>query len=184
MIRARQEWGRKISHQPGSWHWTHLSIEDQDRENLHAMCDWLLNDTRERRMTIAGSWFYTYTNDITLLQDMAALPWLNQDRMSLTQICTVGQPNTVRLKTSNYSKRTYFRSLLMDEGQSRILKNLLNSQEHVRLSPGLKYWMTRDRWTRTFDYHFIDHDDDGIITMLALLSPRLIRRTLPIVADK
>jgi hypothetical protein len=148
------------------------------------MCDWLINDKRERRMTIAGSWFYVYTNDQSLVDDIAALPWLDQDRMALTQIKLAGQPGTVRLQHTKYQQRTYFRSMLLDQRLRQNLTNLLSNQEDLRVSPGLKYWLTHGRWNRTFDYHFIDHNGDGILTMLALLSPRLIRRTMPIVADK
>jgi hypothetical protein len=148
------------------------------------MCDWLLADKRERRMTIAGSWFYVYTNDQTLVDDLAALPWLDQDRMLFTQINLVGRPGTVRLQQASYQQRTYFRSLILDQRLRETLRNLLKNQEDIRISPGLSQWMKHPKWSRTFDYHFIDHNGQGILTMLALLSPRLIRRTMPIVADK
>ena len=148
------------------------------------MCDWLINDQRERRMTIAGSWFYVYTNDRALVDDIAVLPWLDQGRMALTEVELVGTPGTVRLQHARYQQRTYLRSTLLDQRLRDNLTNLLLNQEDLRLSPALQHWLHHSRWNRTYDYHFIDHNGDGILTMLALLSPRLIRRTMPIVADK
>ena len=185
IVGLRRDWGKRMNvRQPGSWYWQAMEITEQDITNLHAMCDWLQADERERKLVIAGSWFYIYTNDDSLVQDIAQLGWLDADKIKITEVNLHGQPNTVNLKHARHAMRSYFRSLLMDDRRRDNLVRLLTQQENIRLSPSLAFWVQSSRWHRTYDYHFIDHDDSSVITLLALVEPRLIRRTLPIVAHK
>ena len=185
VVSARRDWGRRMStRQPGSWYWEAMEITEQDVFNLHRMCDFLQADTRERKVVISGSWFYIYTNDRSLVSDISHLPWLDQAKMRVTEVDLQGQPGTLALKRARHQLRSYFRSILFDDQRRDNLARLLAQQEHIRLSPSLQYWVEQSRWRRTYDYHFIDHDDASIITLLALIEPRLIRRTLPIVEHK
>jgi len=185
VVSARRDWGRRMSsRQPGSWYWEAMEITEQDVMNLHRMCNFLQADTRERKVVISGSWFYIYTNDVSLITDISHLPWLDQAKMRVCEVHLQGQPGTVALKRARHQLRSYFRSILFDDQRRHNLTQLLAQQKHIRLSPSLAYWVQQARWHRTFDYHFIDHDDASIITLLALIEPRLIRRTLPIVAHK
>ena len=185
IMRARREWGRQIhQRQPGSWYWSQLEITDEDVANLHRMCDFLLGDDRERKLVIAGSWFYFYTNDQSFVRAVMGLPWIDQDRLQWTEVELHGQPNAVIRQSNPYGLRTYFRSMILDERKRTTLATILRQQQDIRLSPSLQQWVEHPRWNRTLDYHFIDHDDSGIITLLGLIEPGLIRRTLPIVAHK
>lgn len=185
IVGLRRDWGRRMNtRQPGSWYWQAMEITEQDVTNLHAMCDWLQADTRDRKLVIAGSWFYVYTNDDSLVQDIAQLPWLDTSKMKVSRVELQGRPNTVGLKRPRHAMRSFFRSILLDDRRRENLTRLLQQQENIRLSPSLLYWISTTRWTRTYDYHFIDHDDHSIVTLLALVEPRLIRRTLPIVQHK
>lgn len=185
IVGLRRDWGKRMNtRQPGSWYWQAMEITEQDITNLHTMLDWLQADTRDRKLVIAGSWFYVYTNDDSLVQDIAQLPWLDASKMKISRVEVQGSPGTVGLKNPRHAMRSFFRSILLDEQRRANLTRLLAQQQDIRLSPSLTYWMDQTRWSRTYDYHFIDHDDTSIITLLALLEPRLIRRTLPIVAHK
>lgn len=182
---SRREWGKRMNlRQPGSWYWSNLEISDQDVENLHAMCDFLLAEQRDHKLVIAGSWFYVYTNDMALVTDMGSLPWLDRDKLQITQAQLRGQPGTIQLKKARYRMRSYLRSILLDDGRRNNLTQLLKQQKTIRLSPSLQHFVDANRWTRTYDYHFIDHDDTSLLTLIALVEPRLIRRTLPIVETK
>ena len=161
-----------------------MEITEQDVMNLHRMCDFLQSDVRERKVVISGSWFYVYSNDLSLISDISHLPWLDQAKMRVSEVQLQGQPGTVTLKRARHQLRSYFRSIMLDDQRRDNLTRLLVQQEHIRLSPSLQYWVGANRWFRTYDYHFIDHDDASIITLLALIEPRLIRRTLPIVEHK
>jgi hypothetical protein len=75
------------------------------------------------------------------------------------------------------------RSIALKEPVANNIKNFLKAQEEIGLSPSLKHWLT-DRWKFILDYYFIDHNKHSTINMLRLIDPRLIRKTVPIVADK
>lgn len=185
IVRMRQEWGRTLQQrsQPGSWAWVGTNITDDDVANLHAMCEFLLTDKRERKLVISGGWFYIYTNDVSLVQAVSALPWLDKTLMEWTQVALIAQPNTVVLKTPAHQYRTYLRSIALDTQQKKNLQTVLESLD-VRIGPALARWFTRDSWTRTLDYHFIDHDDDRWLLMLSLVVPGIIRKTVPITQHK
>jgi hypothetical protein len=51
------------------------------------------------------------------------------------------------------------------------------------MSPGLKNWV-HDPLTRTQDYFFVDHNGSSWLSMLSLVRPGIIRKTLQIVAAK
>ncbi len=185
VVGLRRDWGKRMqSRQPGSWYWQALEITEEDIDNLHAMCDWLQADTRDRKLITSGSWFYVYTNDMTLIHDLTQLPWLDPSRFKLTQVQLRGKPGTIPLRRPRHGLRSHFRSIVLDERRRANLVNILTQQQGIRLSPSLEQWMDHPRWHRTAEYHFIDHDDHGILTLLALIEPRLVRRTQQIVEHK
>ena len=169
---------------PGSWvhAWAKADITDQQVANLHAMCDFLVNDARPRKLMISTDVVYIYTTDATLVRDVMALPYI-KDAVH-RQVHIQGKPNTVRLKHPRHAWRSYFRQQLITAEQKNNLIKFLTAQPNVRLSPSMKWFLTSSHQTRVFDYFFVDHDDSSLLTMLALIMPGLVRRTLPIVTDK
>jgi hypothetical protein len=61
--------------------------------------------------------------------------------------------------------------------------NFLANQPMVRLSPALTQWIDL-KFTRTQDYFFIDYNTTAWLTMLSLVTPGLIRKTLQIIPAK
>ena len=184
IIAWRREWGRKVMSNPGSWvhAWAKADITDQQVANLHAMCDFLVNDARPRKLMISSDVVHLYTTDATLVQDVMALPYV-QNAVH-RQVHVQGRPNTVLLKHPRHAWRSYFRQQLITAEQKHNLIKFLTVQANVRLSPSMKWFLTSSHQTRIFDYFFVDHDDSSLLTMLALIMPGLVRRTLPISADK
>jgi hypothetical protein len=183
-IKVRREWGKRMMSNPGSWvlSWHRTQITDKHVANLHAMCDFLLADSRDRKIVISGDVVHVYTTDMTLVQDVMALPYVSHTVHR--QIRAVGQPNTVSLKNPRHAWRSYFRQRQMTIEQKNNIVKFLTSQTDLRLSPSMKWFLTSEHQTRMYDYYFVDHDDAGFITMLSLIAPGIIRRTLPIVTDK
>ena len=185
-VRMRREWGRVryAKRNPGSWQdqWVGpLIITDQDVDNLHQLCDFFQADQRDRKISISGDVMYVYTTDADLIRDICNLKIIKD--ISVTQVVLHGTPGTVRLKNPKYQYRSYMRSIALKEPVADNIKNFLKVQEEIGLSPSLKHWLT-DRWKFILDYYFIDHNEHSTINMLRLIDPRLIRKTVPIVADK
>ena len=131
------------------------------------------------KITFSGNCGYIYSNDLNLLHVVAskkyAMVW------SLTE-ATVDRPrNTVQLFKSNYTMRSYFKERRLNLVQKKQLQDFLVSQKDVHITGAMNYWFERnDRyWTRS--YFFIDHNSELTITMLGLVHPGLISKTLPIV---
>jgi hypothetical protein len=184
----RREWGKRMLTQanPGSWlrAWAKVDITDQDVTNLHTMCYFLNNDKRDRKLVISGDIVYLYTTDLSLVRDVRALPYV-KDPVH-TQVVRVGDPNTVRMKNPRYAYRTYLRGRVLTPEQITSLSSFITAQEDIRPSPTLRWFLKNEhgRSTRTFEYYFIDHNDHGSITMLGLIVAGIIRKTVPIQADK
>jgi hypothetical protein len=57
----------------------------------------------------------------------------------------------------------------------------LQGQDEVRISPALAEWVDTP-FNRTQDYFFVDYNAETWLTMLSLVRPGLIRKTVQIVA--
>lgn len=173
------------------------------RFELHSMCDFLLGDQRPRKIVVTHDWLYLYFNDITLADDVKALDFLDAGKIEISQYQQFGQAGAINLHDPKYAYRTYFRNINPSEEEYTRLRDYLLAQEDIALSPGLRmFFEYHDRYLensqnnvqnnrfqawrshRVQDYYFIDHDNPGIVSMLRLLYPRLIRKTLPITAYK
>jgi hypothetical protein len=148
---------------------------------LHSMCDFLLSDTTPRKIMISNNHLYVYANDPVIYQRI-------QDHglalfIELSEIQLTGTPDTVHLKRSDHTMRSYLRSRKLETATATSVRQWLVAQQSVRLSPSLRYWCENDgRWL--FTYYFLDHDSVSTVDMLQLIAPGIVRCTLPIITDK
>jgi hypothetical protein len=98
-----------------------------------------------------------YTNEPELFSEIiAAVPGLKYP--TYTQAVIDRPRDTICLKESAYTHRTYLRSVVVNEQQKRSISNLLTKQEGIRLSPGLQDWILHTNWRNwTESYYFVDH---------------------------
>lgn len=182
MINLRRSIGGSKLNPPqlGSWYnkWQRSDATDQDVTNLHFLCDFFQNDQRDFKLTISRDNVYVYTTDPSLVQDICNLHIVND--LSLTKIQLTGTPGTVILRNPQHQYRSYFRSISLKDPLASSVKNFLQAQEDIQLSPSLQKW-TKDSWKFTMDYYFIDHNEHSTINMLRLFHPKLIRKTVSIV---
>lgn len=156
-------------------------ISDSTVEHLHILADLLLNTTVDFKLVVSGFTGYVYTNDLSLIGLISKLPGVSNSKYSQA---IIGRPkNTIQLKDPKYLFRSYFKtSKLTDEGKI-YLRNFLANHSTVRISPGLQQWIDT-KFTRTQDYFFVDYNDPKWTTMLSLVQPGLIRKTLQIIPAK
>lgn len=184
VIVVRRDWDRRLSNQPGSW-WTHnyRSISDQDLLNLHAACDILLTVQDKIKLMLSGSRVHVYTNHPGVERSLVKIPGISD--LKIREAVDSQKPTGIYLKNPRHRHRSFFRNSKITSEQFGTLKNFLNSQHDVRLGPALDHWVKYSgTYYRTQDYFFIDHDDVSMVTMLNLIIPGMIRKTLPIIADK
>jgi len=158
-------------------------ITEQTVKNLHTAYDHFLSAKEPFKMTVSNNQIWMYANSLHFLNSFIALPGVSLPRHTEA---VVNRPlNTILLKNSKYSRRTYLREqAITTEQRQRLSDFFSNYQDTVKLSPSLNRWIVYQAGRRTFGYYFIDHCDDGWLLMLSLLHPGLIRKTVEIIADK
>jgi hypothetical protein len=177
VVSVRREWVGRLK----DYYSANRAITDNAVRNLHSMCDVLTNTKHQHKLIIEHSQVRVYTNESELFSEItAAVPGLTYP--TYTQAVIDRPRNTICLKESAYSHRTYLRSVVVSESQKRSISNLLQNQEGIRLSPGLKDWALYTNWRGwTESYYFVDHTDAGWMTMLSLVHPGLIKNTIQII---
>lgn len=190
MIARRKQW-REIAQQ--RWingkqkHGTIMSrswrdITAQTQADLHSLAEVLLTTTMPYKLVVSVNQGYVYTNELTLINQLEAMPELSNK--TYTQARIIRPKNTIQLNNPGHEFRTYFRAIKLSAQEKQTLVDFLqNQQGHARMSPGLKNWV-HDPFTRTQDYFFVDHNSSSWLSMLSLVRPGIIRKTLQIVAAK
>lgn len=160
----------------------HRLITDDTVQNLHTLTDCLLTTTVDFKLVVSLNVAWVYANDTALFDDLDQLPMLQYKTYSEVQ---VDRPqNTVKLKRSKHQFRSYFRFTKLTASEKDTLVNfLLTQQSFVHLSPSFKQWLQQP-FNRVQDYFFVDYDTDTWLTMLSLVRPGLIRKTMQIIPAK
>jgi hypothetical protein len=147
--------------------------------NLHQFADQLLNATVPYKLITSVDQGWVYTNHIELIETLNADHELKYKQLSEA---IVDRPkNSIRLKDSKYTHRSYFKITKLSVNEKNNIVNFFaNQYDHIRLSPALTDWAAGEL-SRTQDYFFIDHVGDSWLVMMALIKPGLIRKTVAII---
>jgi hypothetical protein len=157
-------------------------ITAQTQADLHSLAHVLLTTATSYKLVVSVNQGYVYTNELALINQLEAMPELSHK--TYTQARIIRPKNTIQLKNPRHEYRTYFRTIKLSAQDKQVLIDFLqNQQEHTRMSPGLKNWV-HDSFKRTQDYFFVDHNGSSWLSMLSLVRPGIIRKTLQIVAAK
>jgi hypothetical protein len=174
-VNGRQKHGIIMSRR---WH----DITEKTATDLHSLAQVLLKTTADFKLVVSVNQGYVYTNTVELIEQLDLMPELVHKTFSQAQV--IRPKNTVQLKKSNHQYRTYLKLLKLTAQQKDSLSAfLINQSTHVRLSPALQQWLAQS-FNRTQDYFFIDHDTETWLTMLSLVQPGLVRKTMHIITDK
>lgn len=166
---------------------TQVDITSDKRQNCHTVCDQLLNLKSPFKSVIAGrSWIYFYTSDLESIKTLSQGPAARIGTISQANV--VCAKDTIALRNPKHAFRTYFKCHSPTDAQMNNLMEFaqINSEE-LKVSLGLqklfeyavRHKTHAYRWI--MDYHYIDHSDMRLVTALALMHPRLIRKTKQIV---
>jgi hypothetical protein len=190
LIERRKQW-REIAQQ--RWikgqrpHSTIMSrrwrdITDQTLADLHSLAGVLLTTPVVFKLVVSMNQGYVYANDLTLIDQLDRMPELSLKTYARAKI--IRPKNTIQLKNPAHVYRTYFKMIKLTGQQKQVLVNFLqNQQAHARPSPALRTWM-QEPFNRVQDYFFVDHDTPSWLSMLSLVYPGIIRKTMQIVAAK
>jgi hypothetical protein len=161
----------------------YYGIRDQDRTivdaNLEILKDFITwrNDRKKDKtamIRIEGDIIAAYSNDLQLLNTLQEL-----DRSLLLEYTQVQTSKFLGVKyfvnEPNHPYRVYLKSKRVSDIFSNELNNLFSRSTSLHPSPALKHWAKtpydsyawRQRWTSSS--HFIDYDDESVLSYLALI---------------
>jgi hypothetical protein len=193
MVARRREWREIAQQRWTAWnkkggaktilsHRYHKEISDQVEQDLHLLASVLRTCAVDFKLVVSTDYGWIYTNSVGLLNQLSQLPVLTDKVYSRA---VINRPkNTLCLKNPRHNFRSYFNTTKLTANEKNILTNFLNNQkEHARISPALTEWCTNNFY-RTQDYFFVDHNEMSWLTMLSLVRPGLIRKTMQIIQAK
>jgi hypothetical protein len=189
MMKRRQEWRELAQHRwlnakqnTAMQRRVYKPITEQTVNNLHTLAEVLLTTDKNFKLVVSTNQAWVYTNELELFDCLEQLPILQCKTYSQA---VVNRPlNTIKLKHSAYNFRSYFKFSKLTASQKDMLVDfLINQQTQVRLSPSLKIWIDQP-FTRSQDYFFVDHDTESWLTMLSLVHPGIVRKTMHIIPAK
>jgi hypothetical protein len=185
MITKRQMWRqaakqRRINKQTTGIHWR--DITEDTVKNLHSVAQVLLTAVTDFKLVVGGNRAWVYANDHDLFDQLDNISVLQNKTYTQAQI---NRPrDSIKLQRSTYKFRTYFRFVKLTAAEKNTLSAFLISQQsHAKLSPSFKKWI-QDPFNRLQDYFFVDYATESWLTMLNLVRPGLVRKTLHIITDK
>lgn len=189
VIERRKQW-RELSQlrftpgQPfhGYMRKKHPKITQKTVDDLHTLADVLLNNSCEFKLVVGSNQGYVYTNDTGLIDTLSSMKQLSCK--TYARALVTRPKNTIKLKNSCHKFRSYFKlTQLSIRQKDNLMDFLYNQRYHVRVSPALQRWIDQP-FIRTQDYFFVDHDTETWLTMLNLVQPGIVRKTMQIIADK
>lgn len=171
--------------------WTDRAWSITKETALRETRDVLLTETAPFKTVVSFNTVCIYTNRRRLADRLVRL---GNDgvHMHLVRQAVLTRPaGVVQLRESKYAYRTYFRERKYTKDQRDMLANFLHSrQDTLRVSPALDEWVngTFVGYIRNLSYsrsyYFVDHDHPNEGTMLSLVLPGIVRKTMPIETTK
>ena len=159
----------------------HREITEKTISDLHQLADTLLTSNTDFKLVVSVNNAHVYTNNVALIDQLGELSGITQKNYSRAVVCR--PRDTIQLKNPCHQYRSYIKRTKLTDEQKTHLKNFLENQPTVRISPALTTWIA-GAFHRTEDYFFIDHANMSWLTMLGLVRPGLIRKTMQIIPAK
>jgi len=180
LLDRRQRWRERVRQRwpHNNFVRGHDAITDYVRENLYNFAEFLSLTAEPYKMVITVDQCRIYSNSPNLLERIGRLPFVHNPWYTESKITRAR--NTIVLRNAQYQYRSYFKSVKLTSEEKTQIDNFLRTQE-IRLSPALQEWINTP-FNRTQDYYFVDYDSELWLTMLGLIRPGLIRKTVNIVA--
>lgn len=178
-----QEWRRKINY-GGSWRWHTFRhpITPTTIGNCHTAHDNLKTIPQGYKLITSYDCGYLYLKDLDDAVDFLKSPGISVDQVK--QVIVDRPKNSIVIKSAKHDFRTYFKNQRVETDQKTSLINFLKNRTDIRLSPSMKEWITKyDSYRYMCDNYFIDHNNDGFLTMLTLVSPIKIKKTVTLLTE-
>lgn len=155
---------------------------------LRTARDCLLAETDTFRTQVWHNTLNVYTNNPELVDRFNSHGLI----VRLVRQAVISRPaGVVQLRESSYAYRTYFRERKYTRDQKDLLLGFLHARKNT-LHPcdSLMGWLSRETMSYALNrsysrsYYFVDHDHVNEATMISLVMPGIVRKTMPIQTAK
>jgi hypothetical protein len=159
------------------------------RDNLEGMRALLAAETHPKKMVFFNNFLTVYTNNLGLHGRLMACDWIESVDLKRAELNL--PPDTILLKNPQYQYRTYFRGRSLGKTQKARLAAWVTTQGNditaskslqaflnIEISPKQMHWWRSDA---TESYYYIEHNSLQYETMLSMICPGMVRKTMPIV---
>lgn len=167
---VRQTWGRPKP-----------QIAGDILENLKLMWTELDRCRSQIKLVISYNILYIYGNDTALLNHLASLPYVKFNNAVKS---VVDRPrDVVFISNPKFQFRSYFRDrMLSDEEAQRVLNFFKTRADIFGITRSFRQHLGRDRYPYIPRHLFVEHNDHKDLTMLSLVIPGIIRKTVTVQA--
>jgi hypothetical protein len=159
------------------------------RDNLEGIRALLAAEIQPNKMVFFNHYLTVYTNDPSLYDRLNQCEWIASVDVKRAELDR--PPNTILLKNPQHQYRTYFRGRSIGKAQKSRLAAWITTQgndiaasKSLRAFLALDHYPTRVHWWRgdtAESYYYIDHNSLQYETMLSMVCPGMVRKTLSIV---
>ena len=157
------------------------TISGQARENLISMFDELELVRDQIKLIVSYGIVYVYSNNISVLKRLADLSYVRF--LHATQAVVDRPRDVVLINNPKFQYRSYFKERYIEpEDRDRLLNFVDLRGDTFKITNTLRAHLKRNQWHWVQRHHFIEHNDAKDITMLSLVVPGLIRKTVPVQA--
>jgi len=183
---------RNAKHWRENDRWTDRAWSITKETALRETREVLLAETEQFKTVVSFMTVCVYTNHRGLADRLVSL---GNDgvRVRMVRQAVLTKPaNVVQLRESKYAYRTYFKERKYSLDQRHMLANFLNARKDtLRPCDSLMSWLTSGvsagfvlnrNYSRA--HYFVDHDHPNEGTMISLVMPGIVRKTMPIQTTK
>ena len=164
--------------------------------------EYYLPELLEPSLYIANRWFVDHQQDVKLqfFRDKVFIYTNNQHHLnelndlnvyvdlSVTEINLDRPRDTVKARYPGFIVRAYLRPMHITHNQREALTNFITTNEsEIRTNVGLERFINLDPKRYNYytlrDYFFVDLRDERLLSVLELMCPGLVRKTVDIIYD-
>jgi hypothetical protein len=179
---ALKRWNNTLSNHAAILMSSWQDITENTATDLHSVADVLMNTKSKFKLVVSMNQCYVYTNELDLIDTLDTIDFLSNKTYS--QALVTRYKNTIQLKNPKNQLRSYFRSVKISAEQKDHLMNFFHNQgNQIRVGPAMSRWLDQP-FEYMQDYFFVDHDSHAWLTMLGLICPNIIRKTMHIIPAK
>jgi len=150
-------------------------------QNLHDMCSRLLSLTHPFKKILYENWVYLYSDSAEDLYSIAGLSYIKYLSAGEAIVSDCAE-DVMQLVHPHRKYRVYLKHQMLNVDKVKILKDLLSNNTSVRCTPRFAYYLTQCVNLWITNSNFLEYDNPVDLTMIGLLLPGIIRKTVTLVA--